>query len=372
MHIQLSFFDLSVLIGITTGIVCSIILLKKSILKKSNKFLALGILAFVWLNTKMLLLSLNLWEIHGFGYFPNSVELAIPPLFYFYFLSIKNVDFKFRKKDWLHFVPFLISQSYSIIMYIAAMQTRIFSEKRKITNAMYFNEAKNIDEYLLLIMSFCYLYLVGIELKSFNKNFSKVNVSQNSERKFLNTLFALLSTVSILHIINLSLNSVLDSSFNWRWDLHHSLIAIIVYYMAINGFKNIDVILTLKNTKKNNNIDLTIIQQLNKAITSDKVFLDPKLTLNSLAKKLEINDTILSCTINAYYKKNFRSLINEARVEEVKKRLLNGELNNLSLLGIAKECGFNSEASFYRIFKSETQITPKKFISNNIEFSSSI
>ncbi|SNR14940.1 helix-turn-helix domain-containing protein [Tenacibaculum jejuense] len=372
MRIELSFFDLSVLIGITTGIVCSIILLKKSTIKKSNKFLALGILAFVWLNSKMLLLSLNLWEVHGFGYFPNSVEIAIPPLFYFYFLSIKNIDFKFKKKDWLHFIPFFISQMYSVIMYIVAMQTQVYSEKRLITDALFFNEAKNLDEYILMIMSGCYLYFGGLELKSFIIGLPKTNTKQDSEIKFLNILFFLLCTLSALHIINFTLNAVLDHSYNWRWDLHHSLIAAIVYYIAIIGFKNAEVILPQKNNNKENDVDISIIEKLNTAIISDKVYLNPKLTLKSLAKQLDISDTLLSSTINAHYQKNFRSLINEARVEEVKKRLLNGELDNLSLLGIAKECGFNSEASFYRIFKSETQITPKKFISNNLELSNSI
>ncbi|WP_299625972.1 helix-turn-helix domain-containing protein [uncultured Tenacibaculum sp.] len=367
MQIQLSFFDLSVLIGITTGIICSIILLKKSSIKKSNKFLALGILAFVWLNTKMLLLSLNLWEVHGFGYFPNSVEIAIPPLFYFYFKSIKNTEFKFRKKDWLHFAPFIISQTYAIIMYIAAMQTRIYSEKRIITEALFFDQAKNLDEYILMIMSCCYLYFGGLELKSFINGLSKTSTKQNSEIKFLNILFVLLCSLSALHIINTSLNSVLDHTYNWRWALHHSLIATMVYYVAIVGFKNAEIILPQKNNKRESDIDISIVEKLNSAIITDKVFLDPKLTLKLLAKKLDVNDTVLSSTINAHFQKNFRSLINQARVEEVKKRLLNGELDNLSLLGIAKECGFNSEASFYRIFKSETQITPKKFIANNLK-----
>lgn len=77
---------------------------------------------------------------------------------------------------------------------------------------------------------------------------------------------------------------------------------------------------------------------------------------------LDVNETILSNTINDHYKKNFRSRVNELRVKEVENRLLNNGSGNLSLLGIAMECGFNSEASFYRIFKATTGSTPKQFL----------
>jgi AraC-like DNA-binding protein len=80
---------------------------------------------------------------------------------------------------------------------------------------------------------------------------------------------------------------------------------------------------------------------------------------------LDVNETVLSNTINAYYKKNFRSLINELRVKEVENRLLNEGAGNLSLLGLAMECGFNSEASFYRIFKAITGSTPKQFLTEH-------
>ena len=112
-------------------------------------------------------------------------------------------------------------------------------------------------------------------------------------------------------------------------------------------------------------VDLKIIAKLDRAIETDKVHLNPKISLQALAKLLEVNESTLSNTINAHYQKNFRSFINEVRVEEVKHRLLHEGLGNLSLLGIAKECGFNSEASFYRIFKQVTGSTPKQFLATN-------
>ena len=179
--------------------------------------------------------------------------------------------------------------------------------------------------------------------------------------------------LQVYYIINLILNLYPNFQngwhYEWRWQISHLLVAILVYYLGLVGYKNSEIIpsnfsikLDKAEKKSNEPIDLKTINKLNQAIQKNKVHLNPKLSLQELAKLLEVNESTLSNTINAHYKKNFRSLINGARVEEVKHRLFEDEVQNLSLLGLAKECGFNSEASFYRIFKAETGFTPKQFL----------
>jgi AraC-like DNA-binding protein len=70
---------------------------------------------------------------------------------------------------------------------------------------------------------------------------------------------------------------------------------------------------------------------------------------------------VLSATINTCYGKNFRNLINDYRVEEAKRKLGDPALSHLSVLGIGLESGFNSEASFYRIFKQHTSLSPAAY-----------
>jgi len=60
-------------------------------------------------------------------------------------------------------------------------------------------------------------------------------------------------------------------------------------------------------------------------------------------------------------KKNFYTFINEYRVEEVKKRLVDHQYDHLTFLAIAYECGFNSKSSFNFIFKKSTGMTPSEF-----------
>lgn len=353
-----------------TGIVCSLLLFTKSDKKPSNKFLGLGILGFVWLNTKILLHSLNLWEIHGFGFFPNGIELALPPLFYFCCISLIEPNFKFTKKDWLHYLPFFLSQLYAIVVYVSIMQTPLLLEKNKIANSLYFNEVKSLEDHLLLISALIYFYIGYKHIQNYKHWLSRnTSDTQFSELGFLNTIFRWLLFMMVYYIINLVLNSFPDYDHDWRWQSSHVLVAMLVYYLGLVGYKNSETIppdfsIKLDPPPKKSNVlvDLDMVTKFNDAISKKKVHLNPKLSLQELAKVLEVNESTLSNTINAHYKKNFRSLINSARVEEVKQRLLGEGASNLSLLGLAKECGFNSEASFYRIFKAETGYTPKQYL----------
>jgi AraC-like DNA-binding protein len=69
----------------------------------------------------------------------------------------------------------------------------------------------------------------------------------------------------------------------------------------------------------------------------------------------------LSQLINKKSEKNFRDFINQFRIEEFKKRARDPDSKNYTLLSIAYECGFNSKATFNRVFKNHTGITPSTF-----------
>jgi AraC-like DNA-binding protein len=61
--------------------------------------------------------------------------------------------------------------------------------------------------------------------------------------------------------------------------------------------------------------------------------------------------------------KSFNEFINEYRIEEVKKRLLEKGNEHLTIAGLALECGFNSQATFQRSFKNATGVSPKEYLS---------
>ena len=100
---------------------------------------------------------------------------------------------------------------------------------------------------------------------------------------------------------------------------------------------------------------------LKKAMKSGQHYLDPELSLGSLAEKLELTTHELSRIINTVLKKSFNDFINEYRVADVVQKMQDPAYNHITLLGIAFESGFNSQSSFNRIFKQVTGKSPLEY-----------
>ena len=102
-------------------------------------------------------------------------------------------------------------------------------------------------------------------------------------------------------------------------------------------------------------------KQLKQLFEVDKVFIDNKLTVNDVAGKMQIPRQHLSEILSMHLNTNFQDYLNKYRVEEFIQHLNNPDYNNLTLLGIAKEVGFNSKTSFYTTFKKVTGMTPSEY-----------
>jgi AraC-like DNA-binding protein len=85
------------------------------------------------------------------------------------------------------------------------------------------------------------------------------------------------------------------------------------------------------------------------------------LSIDDLARKLEIHANYLSQVINEREKKNFYDFVNYYRLAEFKKLASDPKNRHFTLLALAFECGFNSKSSFNRYFKKATGQTPSEF-----------
>ncbi len=54
--------------------------------------------------------------------------------------------------------------------------------------------------------------------------------------------------------------------------------------------------------------------------------------------------------------------MNEYRIEEVKRRMVDPAYKHLTILAIAYDAGFNSKSSFNTIFKQKTGQTPSEYL----------
>jgi len=102
--------------------------------------------------------------------------------------------------------------------------------------------------------------------------------------------------------------------------------------------------------------------KLQHLIESEKPYLNPDLTLRTLANQLGIHANQLSWLLNNGLGKNFNTFINHYRLEEFKVTAHLPENSHLTIMSIAYDCGFNSKTVFNTCFKNETGLTPKEFL----------
>ena len=105
-----------------------------------------------------------------------------------------------------------------------------------------------------------------------------------------------------------------------------------------------------------------IHERLKRLMEEHKPFRNPDLTLNDLAKSLDVHPNYLSQVINSKEKKSFYDLVNESRVDAFIKKITQPINQQYTLLAIAFDCGFNSKASFNRNFKKYTGYTPSDYM----------
>lgn len=102
-----------------------------------------------------------------------------------------------------------------------------------------------------------------------------------------------------------------------------------------------------------------ICTRLNELMREEKVFADEELSLRDLAGELGISAHQLSEILNERIKKNFNTFVNEYRIEEARKMLIDEPKRSILSIGIA--VGFNSNTTFCTVFSKIEGISPSQY-----------
>lgn len=106
---------------------------------------------------------------------------------------------------------------------------------------------------------------------------------------------------------------------------------------------------------------VSLSEKLKIYMEDEKPYINMDLTLKDLALALDTYPHYITQVLNTIVNQNFYDFINTYRVEEMRRRLHDPQFNNLTILAVAYDCGFNSKSSFNRIFKQKTGLTPSEY-----------
>ena len=104
------------------------------------------------------------------------------------------------------------------------------------------------------------------------------------------------------------------------------------------------------------------MQIVSRYLQTDKPYRDPNYNIHQLAQTLGYSKNHLQQAIKKQAAQSFRDLLNTYRIEEAKAKLAQPENRRYTIQSIAESVGFQSPATFYRVFKKKEGLTPTAFV----------
>lgn len=308
-------------------------------------------------------------------YFPHIFRLDSPlhylfgPVCFFYTLITFKTDFKFRWIQLINLLPFLIHVVEFIPFFASSTATKL-----ETYNTLMAGDSliMPIHSVLKTITALIYLLLQWyVFLKYKPGEFFKIK----SNRHLVSWFSLFLINQSIL-LVGLFINiltgfKLFDDPYHYTITIETSYLYItaiaLLFYPAMLYGNPVDTAVKAKEkytySKLKTDEKSEILKNLNNYLQSKAMpFLDPKLSLVTVARVLNVGTQQLSQVINERTKLNFNDYINTYRIEVAKKILMTTDYNKLTIDAIAEKAGFNSKSPFYIAFKKYTGMTPKSFI----------
>jgi len=179
-------------------------------------------------------------------------------------------------------------------------------------------------------------------------------------------LFFLVSLFAVVHLNYMA----------WLWKIVGVIFSLSVFALGYKGILQREIFDAApqsplpgieSSVSKINKADPQLVDKLLSFMKDKKPYLDSELSLSKLAQAVGMNRSQLSQLINDGVGENFYDFVNHYRVEEVKRLMVDPQMNNFNLLGIALEAGFKSKSTFNLIFKRFTGLTPTEYKKNITE-----
>lgn len=106
---------------------------------------------------------------------------------------------------------------------------------------------------------------------------------------------------------------------------------------------------------------VVLFTRVDRALSTDRLFADPALTLGRLAAMVDSTPHQVSEVLNRYACVSFHELLNRRRVADVKAQLRDAASDRYTIEGIGASAGFGSRSALYAAFRRLEGITPAQF-----------
>lgn len=353
----------------------------------------------------ILFLWLLIIAIHIFVFYLESIEFhlrfphivgisdAVPflygPLLYIYADTRMSKTPRFKHSYWLHFIPFVLANLIYTPFYLLTGDEKLLflSLENGIQSTLLYQLGPSIS-FLKSISGPIYIVLTWFMLRNHGNVIPHYfSYTESIDLRWLKNLTISLGIFWVIMLITLFIGNYFEDVRSIQIDsMIFSVLVIWVIALGYFGLKQKaifpDFVLEASDSVLEKNIlsnTRTVVSEkyqksgltqkkaqlycdtLTNYMKIEKPYLQSELTIEDVSRKLEIPKHYLSQIINQHFGKNFYQFINQYRVEEAKKKILNPVNNRFTLLAIGLDSGFNSKSTFNTIFKGTTDMTPSEF-----------
>lgn len=358
-------------------LISALLLIFKKVEQTPSKLLGTVLFAAVFIQMPQIIGFAGFYRVWpGLTFFPFATDLWLGPLVYLHAYSLIQSD-RLGWRKWL-VLPGAIQSTYYVMAFLFLGD---YQDKWAFSESYHQPYIVPIESALGVLMIVLSLYFVW---QMYNKY--KIFIANTESRAiefdpvWLKRLIVVMIIASILY----SLTKLLSISWNVSYIAAFPLQVLImlsVAWLSIEAvwrlslpFPKMNVTTntfvepnkypqtTSKNPQMRNLQEIENAEKIKQAVISKQWFLEPRFSLKQLAANMASNEVYVSRAINQGLQVSFNDFINGLRIEHAKNLLNNTEL---PLLTIALESGFNSKATFNRVFKDVCQQTPSQYKQQN-------
>lgn len=304
--------------------------------------------------------------------FPQLSRLHQPfvflaaPLLFLYIRELTAREEKFKRQDFLHFIPCVLCLIYLLPYYLkssgAKIQILVSEYVQPNLGQWYY-----VRSAVLITQILVYLILILVNIVNFSRSAEQRKSSRDKAVLFEVRFFIVAAVVLWVAVV---LRYAIQTMPNLLVPLGASVLIYAMGYLKLRR-PDVETVARDEPGRKYEKSTLTsersqrYLDKLVNFMETEQPFTDGDLTIQKLAEKLSIPANHLSQTINERLGQTFSDFVNSYRVEAAKRKLVDPAFSHLSVLGIAEEVGFNSKSSFNSVFKKHTKMTPSEFRNQN-------
>jgi AraC-like DNA-binding protein len=363
--VVIGFLDIIILLGCLQGLVVSAVLFFHPKGIYATRLLAVLTLIFALACLNLYLLetdsgSHSLFVQIAWSVVPLLFVMPVGPLILFYIKALDDPDFRLTRKHIKHFYPIVIDIVPSVVMIAywlnyATVQFGVWDEATAGNFVYLWNMYADIPRWVCTLG----YTIVAVQLV---RNENTPIGYQSWARQFV-YVFIAFEVIWLGHLVPYLIPGVSDWLLGvLGWYPIYVPMVFMVYWLGVNGLLTRQAAARSASPKIDDTVVATVVEKLKSAMVNDQLFLNPTLNVSELARQINQPSKVVSAVINQQLGKSFNEFVNQYRIEEVKKRLLSNTDSHLTISGIALECGFNSQATFQRVFRQMTGQAPTEFL----------